>query len=219
MDQPLRLAILDLDADVRLGRRMVISTKSNIEIVLDSNGTESDILAVVNGLVDVIVMDHRLAVGQGVAFYDRLRRQMGIKQAPGCVLTTSFERPAQLLATLEVGVMHVVAVDQGPESLLDAIQLAGAGKSEIALDELHVLVSSEQKNTELDLELAALVQALPERFASNLRRLRSVWAKAIPDQLRSYSLSNLDGLVARLPVRTASELIIKLERSGLLSGE
>jgi DNA-binding NarL/FixJ family response regulator len=219
MDHSLRIALLDPDADVRFGRRMVISSNPNIEIVLDSTGKDSDVAAVANGLVDVLVIDQRLATGSGVSFYQRLRNEMGIKEAPGCAVTAAFEQPALFLEALEAGISHVVALEHGPESLLRAINQVGAGESEVSLELLHTLLFSQTLVSKLDLELMKLVEHLPEKLASNLRRFRSVWAKSNSKQLWDFSLSNLDGLVARLPVRTAPELIIRLWRSGLLNVE
>jgi len=217
MDQTLRLALLDSDSDVRLGRRMVISSRPNFEIVLDSRGDTSDLAAVADGLVDVLVLDQSLASGPGISFYSSLRDLLGIKQAPDCVMTTAFDQPALLLACLEVGISQVVSIEQGPEALLDAIQSTKLDKPDLSLYQLHSLILSETIPRNLDLDLVRLVSELPEKLASNLRRLRSVWAKANPKALSDFSLSNLDGLVERLPVRSAAELIIRLERSELLS--
>lgn len=219
MEQLLRVALLDSDSDVRMGRRMVLSSKSNLSIVLDSTGEAADVTEVVNGLFDVLVIDQRLASGSGVDFYKTLRQEMGDKQAPGCVLTTAFEQPELLLSALEVGINHVVAIESGPEALLSAIDKAKAGESEVSLAILHSLIASESGKGKLDLDLVKLVEELPEKLASNLRRLRSVWIKANPNQLAEFSMANLDGLVSRLPVRSPAEFVIKAERTGLLSVE
>jgi DNA-binding NarL/FixJ family response regulator len=219
MEQVLRVALLDSDSDVRMGRKMVITSRTNFSIVLDSTGEPSDVAAVANGLVDALVIDRRLASGTGVDFYKTLREEMGFRQAPGCVITTAFGEPALLLAALEVGINHVVAIESGPDALLRAIDQVTVGESEVSLAQLHSLINSESSKQKLDLDLIKLVEELPEKLASNLRRLRSVWQKAKPRQLEEFSLANLDGLVARLPVRTAAELVIKAERTGLLSVE
>lgn len=219
MVQSLRVALLDYDADVRTGRKMVISSRSNFLIVLDSTGEMADVEAVTNGLVDVLVIDQRLASGPGLDFYSTLRQEMGPKEAPGCVITTAFEQPALLLSALEVGVSSVVALERGPEALLEAIERAAAGESGVPLDQLHKLVSSQSTKRKLDLDLIKLVEELPEKLSDNLKKLRSVWIKASPKKLKDFSLENLDGLVSSLPVRTASELVIKAERTGLLSVE
>ena len=219
MEQLLRVALLDSDTDVRTGRRMLISSLPNVEIVLDSTGEENDLLSVANGLVDVLVIDQRLASGPGVDFYALLRSEMGIEQAPGCLITAAFDQPALTLSAFEIGVDHVVSIENGPEALLEAIEQVRAGESGVSLDTLHALITTQAIKQKLDLDLVNLIEQLPEKLASNLRRLRSVWIKASPNQLNDFSMANLDGLVSRLPVRTAAELVIKAERTGLLSVE
>lgn len=216
MEQSLRVALFDSDSDVRFGRRMLLSTKKNFEVVLDAAGEISDFTSVAEGLVDVLVLDQRLVSGPGVFFYSSVRDTIGIKQAPACVITTAFSQPWLILAALEVGVSSVISIEQGPEVLLRAIEQAGAKEHSWSLEQLFNLVSSEPKQTRLDLDLMSLIEELPEKLAGNLRRLRSVWVKGRSKQLQDYSLANLDGLVARLPVRSGAELVIRLERSGLL---
>jgi DNA-binding NarL/FixJ family response regulator len=219
MEQSLRVALLGSDSDVRTGRRMLISSLPNLEIVLDSTGEETDVSSVANGLVDVLVIDQRLAFGPGVDFYAMLRNEMGIKQAPGCLITATFDQPALKLAAFELGIDHLVSIENGPKALIEAIQQVSVGESGVLLDTLHDLISAQAIKRKLDLDFVKLTEQLPEKLASNLRRLRSVWIKGNPNQLRDFPMANLDGLVARLPVRNASELIVKAERTGLFGGE
>jgi DNA-binding NarL/FixJ family response regulator len=219
MEQSLRVALLGSDSDVRTGRRMLISSLPNLEIVLDSTGEETDVSSVANGLVDVLVIDQRLAFGPGVDFYAMLRNEMGIKQAPGCLITAAFDQPALKLAAFELGIDHLVSIENGPKALIEAIQQVSVGESGVLLDTLHDLISAQAIKRKLDLDFVKLTEQLPEKLASNLRRLRSVWIKGNPNQLRDFPMANLDGLVARLPVRNASELIVKAERTGLFGGE
>jgi hypothetical protein len=66
------------------------------------------------------------------------------------------------------------------------------------------------------LNFVSLVDQLPEKLASNLRRLKSLWLNADPAKLEQYDLDSMKELVARLPVASASELVLALNRSGLL---
>jgi DNA-binding NarL/FixJ family response regulator len=217
MQQAIRVALLDSDPNVRSGRRMVLETSPNLEVVLDGRGEASEVSAVAEGLVDVLVLNQSLALGSGLLFYSQLRNQVGIKQAPACVITTAFDQPGLLLSSLEIGISHVVSIDQGSDTLLAAIEGANSRAEPFSLDKIRDLIYSENIERKLDIDLVRLVSQLPEKLASNLRRLRSVWAKDNSKLLQDFSLSNLEGLVARLPVRTAAELVIRLERSELLS--
>jgi DNA-binding NarL/FixJ family response regulator len=219
MGNSVRIALLDPDADVRSGRRMIVSSQSNFEVVLDSDGQDSDVSAVANGLVDIIILDQRLASGPGVLFYETLRSKVGIKQAPNCVLTAAFNQTALQVLALEVGINQVVFLEQGAESLLRAIREGVEGKSPLSLSQLRSLVLSEEPKVQLDVEFMRQVTKLPEKLASKLRRLRTLWKKGAQQQLSGYVLEDLDAVVGRLPVRNAEELIIRLYRSGFMNDE
>jgi Zn-dependent protease with chaperone function len=85
-----------------------------------------------------------------------------------------------------------------------------------SLAQLHSLISSQPRERAIDLSFVSLVDQLPEKLASNLRRLKSLWLKADPAKLEQYDLDSMKELVARLPVASASELVLALNRSGLL---
>ena len=144
---------------------------------------------------------------------------VGNKQATECVLTSAFDQPTLLLAALEEGVSQVVSLEQGPEALMNAIAAAKTGDQALSLGELYSLVLAETPSRELNQDLLRLVGDLPQKLESNLRRLQSVWKKGDAAELENFELKSLTGLVDKLPVKTASELVIRLQRSGLLDGE
>jgi DNA-binding response OmpR family regulator len=54
----------------------------SFEVVFDSDGSTEDLEAIEQSLIDVLVLDQRLASGSGVSFYSSLRNLTGVKQAP-----------------------------------------------------------------------------------------------------------------------------------------
>jgi DNA-binding NarL/FixJ family response regulator len=216
MSESIRIGLLDGDQDVRFGRKLVFTSLPDTEVVFDSNGTSDDLERIQESLIDVLVIDQKLSSGSGVAFYSSLRNLTGIKQAPPAVITSSFAQPALLLEALEAGFSNVIAIEQGAEGLAEAVTQARAGSNAHSLADLYQLVSSQPRVREVDLSFVSLVDQLPEKLASNLRRLKSLWQKADVAKLEDYDLSALGDLVSRLPVASAAELVLKLNRSGLL---
>lgn len=212
----MRIGLLDSDPDIRYGRRMILSSKSNYEIVLDSDGGTFDLGLVAESLIDVLVLDQRLGSGPGIDFYSKLRTLTGLKQAPTAVLTASYKQTALELEALEHGVFATISLETGAEGLLEATAFAAEGKAPLSLLEIFQLLTGQPVRVLVDLPFLALVEQLPEKLSSNLRRLRSVWQKGEPKKLDSFDLDALAGLVSRLPVKTAPELISRLHRSGLL---
>jgi DNA-binding NarL/FixJ family response regulator len=219
MDTSIRIALLDADPDVRFGRRMLLESHPSIQVVFESDGNAADLEQIAQGLIDVLVIDQRLAAGEGVRFYKLLGNLIGLKNAPNAVITAAFNQPALSLAAVEAGVFEVVELERGPEELLSAVTRAAAGSSEQSLDVLFELIASQKISAELDLEFIGLVRELPERLASNLRRLRQLWKKADPEKLALFDSAGMANLVERLPVRSLSQLIVKLHRSELMDVE
>lgn len=212
----MRIGLLDSDPDVRYGRRMILSSESKYEIVLDSDGGHADLDLVEQSLIDVLVLDQRLGSGPGIDFYSKLRALTGVKQAPAAVLTASYKQPSLELDALEQGIFATASLETGAKGLLEATALAAKGKAAHSLLDIFQLVTSQPPRILVDLPFVALVEQLPERLSSNLRRLQSVWQKGEPKKLEAFDLGALDGLVSRLPVKTTPELITRLHRSGLL---
>jgi DNA-binding NarL/FixJ family response regulator len=215
MPETIRLGLLDTDEDIRFGRKLLFASLPNVEVVFDSDGASSDLAPIHESLIDVIVIDQKLASGPGIDFYSNLRKLTGIKQAPPSILTASFDQPALLLDALEAGFLDVVAIEQGAKALVDAVTQARSGGNFHNLAELNKLLASQPRVRVVDLNFVSLVDQLPEKLASNLRRLKSIWQKADMAKLESYDLNALKELVNRLPVATASELVLALIRSGL----
>lgn len=212
----MRVGLIDSDPDVRYGRRMILSSESNYEIVLDSDGGHADLDLVAQSLIDVLVLDQRLGSGPGIDFYSKLRALTGVKQAPTAVLTASYKQTLLDLEALEHGVFATASLETGAKGLLEAIGFAAKGKAAFSLLDIFQLLTGQPVRILVDLPFVALVEQLPEKLSSNLRRFRSVWQKGEPAKLESFDLAALDGLVSRLPVKTAPELISRLYRSGLL---
>lgn len=216
MPETIRIGLIDTDEDIRFGRKLLFASLTNSEVVFDSDGASADLEPIQESLIDVLVIDQKLASGPGIDFYTSLRKLTGIKQAPPAVLTASFNQPALLLEALEAGIFDVIAIEQGAKALVDAVTRASSGADPQSLAGLNRMLATQPRVRAIDLNFVSLVDQLPEKLSSNLRRLKAIWQKADMTKLESYDLNSLKEAVARLPVATASELVLALNRSGLL---
>jgi hypothetical protein len=112
--------------------------------------------------------------------------------------------------------LDVVSIEQGAKGLVDAVTQANSDVNVHSLAELYQLVATQPRIRAVDLNFVSLVDQLPEKLASNLRRLKSLWQKADMTKLEQYDLNALKDMVSRLPVARASELVLALNKSGLL---
>jgi DNA-binding NarL/FixJ family response regulator len=219
MNPKLRVGLLDFDADVRFGRRLILESNKSLEVVHESNGVPADLELISEGLFDILIIDQRLTAYSGLDFYRELCLLTGIRQAPSAILTTPFEQPALTLDAIEQGFSEVVSTELGAEALVEAAIRAGQSQSQFSLATIHELLGAVKPAFALDLELMKIVASLPERLASNLRRLRQVIKKADLEKLKSFDQESLANLVERFPVRNLAQLVVKLHRSELLDVE
>jgi DNA-binding NarL/FixJ family response regulator len=216
MTATIRIGLLDSEEDVRFGRRLLLSSLPGAEVVFDSAGMLSDFELIQESLIDVLVIDQKLNSGPGIDFYSSLRKLSGPKQTPVAILTASFVQPALLLEALGAGIFDVVAVEQGAEHLVETLTRANSHTNPYSLAEISQLLASQPRNRQIDLNFVNQVDQLPEKLASNLRRIKSLWRTADMAKLEHYDLNSLNDVVSRLPVANATELVIALNRSVLL---
>jgi DNA-binding NarL/FixJ family response regulator len=219
MASTIRIGLLDSDSDVRFGRKLVLSSEPEFEVVFDSNGSQDDLEAIEQSLIDVLVVDQRLFSGAGVSFYASLRNLVGPKQAPPAVLTASFAQPDLLLDALQGGMFDVVSVDQGAQGLVAAVSKATTGVTAYSLSAIWELVSSQPAYRAVDLNFVRQVDELPQKLASGVKKLKDVWTSSDSAKIAKFDMASLNALVPRLPVSNSVELILAMNRSGLLDVE
>jgi DNA-binding NarL/FixJ family response regulator len=219
MASKIRIGLLDTDSDVRLGRKLVLSSQPKFEVVFDSDGSIEDLEAIEQSLIDVLVIDQKLSSGAGVSFYASLRKLTGVKQAPPALLTASFAQPDLLLDALQEGILDVLTVEQGASGLVAAVLKASSGANTHSLSTIWELVSSQPPYRAVDLNFVRLVDKLPQRLASTLKKLKAVWQSSDLAKIEKFDLDSLNTLIARLPVSNSVELILAMNRSGLLDVE
>lgn len=219
MNQELRVALVDWNLGVRSARRQILDATSNIKVVFESDGQISQFEQLPDLLIDVIVIDHQLEQGSGIdALLDLRKRYESLADVPPSVLTSTFDLPELRLACLAAGMHDLVSVEGGPEELIGAIRSAASDEKIIDLEQLASLISLGKLAAKSDFGFTQSVNALTVRKKALIEKLAKSWA-AIPSGTKvSFSLDVLDPLVSPLGARTTSELVIRLFRSGFLSG-
>lgn len=219
MPSTIRIGLLDTDADVRFGRKLVLSSEPQFEVVFDSDGSQDDLEAIEQSLIDVLVVDQRLFSGAGVSFYSSLRNLVGPKQVPPAILTASFAQPYLLLDALQEGIFDVVSVEQGAAGLVAAVSRTYSRANPHSLSTVWELICSQPTYRTVDLNFVRLVDELPEGLASSFKQLKAVWQSADLAKIENFDLDSLNKMVTRLPVLSSVEMILAMNRSGLLDVE
>jgi DNA-binding NarL/FixJ family response regulator len=120
-----RLVVVDDDALVRSGLRLMLDGADGIEVV----GEASDGGAVAGVLdahpADVVLMDLRMP---GVDGIEATRRVRARPAAPAVVVLTTFDSEEEVVGALHAGASGYLLKDMAPERIVAAVLAAAAGE-------------------------------------------------------------------------------------------
>ncbi|WP_329472974.1 response regulator transcription factor [Streptomyces sp. NBC_01723] len=120
----IRLLIVDDDPLVRAGLSFMLGGADDVEIVGEAaDGDEVEAL-VDRSHPDVVLMDIRMPVVDGLTATERLR---GRAEAPQIIVLTTFHADEQVLRALRAGAAGFVLKDTPPAEILDAVRRVAAG--------------------------------------------------------------------------------------------
>ncbi|MGW5241144.1 response regulator transcription factor [Monashia sp. NPDC004114] len=129
-EQPIRIMLVDDQALVRAGFRMVLDAEPGIEVVAECSDGQAAVDAVPGRAVDVILMDVRMPRLDGI---EATRRILGRPEPrPRVLVLTTFDLDEYVYAALRVGAAGFLLKDAGPAELLSAIRAVHAGDAVVA---------------------------------------------------------------------------------------
>jgi DNA-binding NarL/FixJ family response regulator len=129
----IRVALVDDQQLVRAGFRMVIDSQDDLEVVAEAGDGAQAVqqLAVVGA--DVILMDVRMPVMDGLEATAHLTSRLGpAGAAPRVVVLTTFDLDEYVLRAIRAGASGFLLKDAPPEDLLTAIRTVHRGDAVIA---------------------------------------------------------------------------------------
>jgi DNA-binding NarL/FixJ family response regulator len=118
--------LVDDEALVRAGLRMILETAEDLTVVGDAGDGHAAIEAVRRHRPDVVLMDIRMPRLDGLAATAALRAK---EQPPAVVVLTTFDSDDTVFRALEAGATGFLLKDTPPTELLRAVRLAAAGDS------------------------------------------------------------------------------------------
>jgi DNA-binding NarL/FixJ family response regulator len=120
----IRVLLVDDDALVRSGLRMMLAGAERIEVVGEADDGRAVLAAVDRHRPDVVLMDIRMPQLDGIAATRLLRAQ---PSPPAIVVLTTFDADELVLRALQAGAAGFLLKDTPPAEIVRAIQLVHVG--------------------------------------------------------------------------------------------
>ncbi|RPE35134.1 response regulator [Kitasatospora cineracea] len=217
---PIRILVADDQPLVRRGLCLILSPDPAFEVVGEAENGAAAVELARRLRPDVVVMDIRMPVLDGVDATRELART-----APDCrvLALSTFDLDEYVVAALRAGACGFLPKDVSPEELAAAIRTVHTGEAVVAPRLLTRLISAYVRTT------APQAPAAPPPVSAELTpRETEVWRliatgldndaiAAALDLSRSTVKNHITSLFAKLDVRDRAQAVIAAYESGLVA--
>jgi DNA-binding NarL/FixJ family response regulator len=134
----IKVLLVDDDALVRAGLRLILSSAADLEVVGEVDDGARAVAAVREHRPDVVLMDIRMTEMDGITATAALRR---LDAAPQVIVLTTFQADEQVMAALRVGASGFLVKDTPPAEIINAVRLVASGDAIISPSVTRTLLS------------------------------------------------------------------------------
>jgi DNA-binding NarL/FixJ family response regulator len=121
-----RVLLVDDDALVRAGLRMILSTAEDLDLVAEADDGARAVAAVREHRPDVVLMDIRMPQMDGITATAALRR---LDPPPQVIVLTTFQADEQVMSALRAGASGFLLKDTPPTDIINAVRLVASGEA------------------------------------------------------------------------------------------
>ncbi len=212
----IRVAIVDDQALFRAGIGMLLTSQDDLEFVGEA-GDGSDALAMVRATApDVVLMDIRMPVVDGVAATAELIA--ALSDPPRIIVLTTFDLDEAAARALRAGASGFLLKDADPEFLLAAIRTVHAGTAVLAPSATRELLEqfgARRSAGDTDL-LAELTDREREIFALAAKGLSNAEIAATEFVSEATVKTHISRVLAKLGLRDRVQLVVFAYERGLV---
>lgn len=134
----IRVLLVDDDPLVRAGLRMILSSADDLDVVGEAADGANAAAAVRAHRPDVVLMDIRMPVMDGIAATTALRR---LPSPPHVIVLTTFQADDHVMDALRAGADGFLLKDTGPSEIIQAVRLVAAGEAMLSPSVTRTLLS------------------------------------------------------------------------------
>jgi len=133
-----RVLLVDDDALVRAGLRMILSSARDLKLVGEADDGARAVAAVREHRPDVVLMDIRMPEMDGIAATAALRR---LDTPPQVIVLTTYQADDQVLSALRAGASGFLLKHTPPAEIVNAVRLVAAGEAMLSPSVTRTLLS------------------------------------------------------------------------------
>ena len=122
----IRVLLVDDDALVRAGLRMILSSSEQLEVVGEAADGADAVAAALTHRPDVVLMDILMPGVDGIAATSALRR---LATPPHVIVLTTFQVDDHVMSALRAGADGFLLKDTAPADIIHAVRLVAAGEA------------------------------------------------------------------------------------------
>ena len=218
-DRPTRVMIVDDQALVRAGFRMVLDAEPDIDVVAECADGQAALDALPGRGVDVVLMDIRMPRLDGI---EATRRVVAREEPPKVLVLTTFDLDEYVYAALRAGAAGFLLKDAGPSELLAAIRAVHTGDAVVApgptrrlLDRFLPLLPSTAGPTALG-RLDVLTEREREVLEAVGRGLNNTEIAAALFVAEATVKTHIGRVLAKLGLRDRVQMVVLAYETGLV---
>ncbi len=134
----MRVLLVDDDALVRAGLRIILSSADDLQVVGEADDGARAVAAVREHRPDVVLMDIRMAEMDGITATAALRR---LDPPPQVIVLTTFHADEQVMSALRAGASGFLVKDTPPTEIINAVRVVATGDAIISPSVTRTLLS------------------------------------------------------------------------------
>ncbi len=214
----IRVLIVDDQALIRSGLRMILEAETDISVIGESGDGREAVETAIRTRPDVILMDIRMPVMDGIEATKRLVGS-GLDPEPRVLILTTFDLDEYVYAAIRAGASGFLLKDAPPDDLIHAIRVVARGEALLAPTVTRRLIEELASRPEPDAALDGMDE-LTEREVEVLRSLAAGYSNAeIADALfvsEATVKTHISHILTKLRLRDRVQAVVVAYESGLV---
>ncbi|MET9217434.1 response regulator [Streptomyces sp. NPDC088197] len=210
----LRVVVADDQAAVREPLAAVLGLSEDIDVVASAADGSQVLAAVAAGPVDVVLMDLRMPVMDGIEATRRLGEE---HPDVAVVVLTTFADDDSILGALSAGARGYLTKNAGRQDIIRAIRAAAAGQSVLDREVQNRLLASVRTKAPM------VGQALPEDLTPREREVLALIGQGLPNRGIAEKLfiseatvkTHINNLFAKAAIRDRADAVRRAIEAGL----